>query len=227
MRHVFFVYALLSLGLCPSAIAGESRPRRMAALEAIRVDVHERLYPDRWPQPAKTAPITVPRGAPVTFQFAVRANTKGNARLSLMGDVVGKPHLHWLQAIHVEGNTQGSLKNRPGGKVPKGWMEHLVRAAPFDTLEALVEGNKMPIVAGRTHGVVLEITVPLDTEPGTYKGSLRVALGNDGIESPFSFRVHRTALPDPLPIHSVHWLWPEPPQWTGPTSSLHRFQHTH
>jgi hypothetical protein len=215
MRHVFFVYALLSLGLCPSAIAGESRPHRTAALEAIRVDVHERLYPDRWPQPAKTATISVPRGAPVTFQFAVRANTKGNARLSLMGDVVGKPHLHWLQAIHVEGNTQGSLKNRPGGKVPKGWMEHLVRAAPFDTLEALVEDNKMPIVAGHTHGVVLEITVPLNTEPGTYKGSLRVALGNDGIESPFSFRVHRTALPDPLPIHSVHWLWPEPHNLTN------------
>ncbi|MDA3927200.1 MAG: DUF4091 domain-containing protein [Kiritimatiellae bacterium] len=184
-------------------------------LEVVRVDIHERLYPDRWPQPAEPGVISVPRGSPVTFQFAVRTKSEGMARLDFTCNVAGRSRLHWLQAVHVEGNTQGSLKNRPGGSVPEGWMDQLVRVAPFDTLEVLVEGDKMPIGAGRTHGVVFEFMVPQDAEPGTYEGALRVALGEDKAVAPFAFRVHRTALPKPLPIHSIHWLWPEPHNLTN------------
>lgn len=186
-----------------------------SALEAIRVDIHHRLYPDRWPEPTKPEAISIPRNAPATFQFAVRAKTKGTAKLSVKCDVPGEARIHWLKSVHVEGNTQGSLINRPGGKVPDGWMNHLVRKAPFDTLEALVEADTMPVVAGRTHGVVVEFTPAANTKPGTYKGSLMITLGDDKAVVPFAFRVHRTALPDPLPIHSVHWLWPEPVNLTN------------
>lgn len=184
-------------------------------LQAVRVDVHERLYPDRWPEHTEVETVSVPRGAPATFQFAVRAKSKGTARLSITCDAPGKVRLHWLQSVHVEGNTQGSLKNYPGGEVPEGWMEHLVRKAPFDTLEVLVEDNTMPIVPDNTHGVVLEFMVPRDAKPATYDGTLLIFLDNEEAAAPFSFRVHRTALPDPLPLHSVHWLWPEPHNLTN------------
>lgn len=217
MPKQLFLATLLSSGLALTASAVDVKSSRRPsdvvereALGVVRVDVHERLYPDRWPRPAEPGPISVPRGVPVTLQFAVRAKAKGAAQLSLTGNVSGKPRLHWLQSVHVEGNTQGSLKNRPGGAVPKGWMDHLVRAAPFDTLEVLVESNRMPMDPGRTHGVVLEITVPRDAKPGTHEGALRVTLGNDEAVAPFTYRVHGTALPDPLPIHSVHWLWAQP-----------------
>lgn len=181
-----------------------------APINVVRVDIHERLYPDRWPKPIEVEAVSVPRGAPATFQFAVRAESEGAARLCITGDVPGKARFHWLESVHVEGNTQGSLKNRPGGEVPEGWMDHLVRAAPFDTLEVLVESDAMPIVAGQTHGVVLEFTVPRDAEPAAYEGALRIALGKEVKEAPFIFRVHPTALPDPLRLRSIHWLWPEP-----------------
>jgi len=184
-------------------------------VEVVQVDIHERLYPDRVPQPTEAEFISVPRGVPVTLQFAVRAKSEGTAHLTLSGALTGKARIHWLQDVHVEGNTQGSLKNRPGGKVPEGWMDHLVRAAPFDTLEVLVEGDRMPIIAGRTHGVVVELAVPRDAVPGMYKGRLQVALGNDEAVVPFSYRVHETVLPDPLPLHSIHWLWPEPVNLTN------------
>jgi len=166
------VVLFASCSFCPPTFCAET-------LEVVRVDVHERLYPDRWPRPAEPGAVSVPRGTPATFQFAVRTQAKGIARLDFTCDIAGRSRLHWLQAVHVEGNSQGSLKNRPGGEVPKGWMNHLVRAAPFDTLEVLVEGNRMPIVAGRTNGAVLEFTVPRDTKPGTYEGELRGARGGD------------------------------------------------
>ena len=192
-------------------VAGALFMTRVTAVEVVQVDIHERLYPDRWPTAAEPVAISIPRGAPVTFQFAVRANKEGLARLAVDCKVPGKTRIHWLKSVHVEGNTQGSLINRPGGKVPEGWLEHhLVRAAPFDTLEAVIEGDRMPIVAGQTHGVVVELSVPRDTEPGTYKGALCVTLGDDVAVAPFAVRVHRTLLPDPLPLHSIHWLWAEP-----------------
>ena len=185
------------------------------ALDAVPVDIHDRLYPDRWPQSVQTGTLSIPRGAPVTFQFAVRAKATGDARLSVTCDAAGKARVHWLQSVHVEGNTQGSLINRPGGNVPEGWLDVLVRKAPFDTLEVLVEDDKMPVVAGRTHGVVIEFTPTPNTKPGRYEGELRVALGDDQAVVPFAFRVHHTALPDPLPLQSVHWLWPEPVNLTN------------
>lgn len=70
-------------------------------LEVVPVDIHERLYPDRWPKPAEPVAISVPRGAPVTFQFAVRAEAAGEAKLSVSGDIAGKARLpaaqHWPQ----------------------------------------------------------------------------------------------------------------------------------
>jgi hypothetical protein len=57
---------------------------------------------------------------------------------------------------------------------------------------------------------VVEFTPAANTEPGTNKGELTVSAGGEEASVPFAFRVHKTALPDPLPIHSVHWLWPEP-----------------
>jgi len=204
MKRVYSVFINLNAALLIAASAAA------APIDVVRVDIHERLYPDRWPKPAEAEAVSVPRGSPVMFQFAVRAASEGIARLNITCGAPGEARLHCLESVHVEGNTQGSLKNRPGGEVPEGWMDHLVRAAPFDTLEVLVEHNTMPMVADRTHGVVLEFTVPRDTEPATYEGALRIELGNDETVAPFTFRVHRTALPDPLPLHSIHWLWPEP-----------------
>ncbi len=61
----------------------------------------------------------------------------------------GRVTTYRLLPVHVEGNTQGSLRNRPGGEVPEGWMKHLVRPAPFDVMEVLVEADQIELAAGR------------------------------------------------------------------------------
>ena len=189
-----------------------------AALRVIGVDVHERLFPDQAPQPAVARTLSVPRGAPVVFQFAVTSDTAGQATVSV-GEIsrdqagtrfTGEVTLHTLRSVHVEGNTQGSKINRPAGPVPDGWMQHLVRAAPFDTLEVLNDSAGLALQPGQTNGLLLEILVPARTAPGEYRGIVTVKRGDDSAEGEFRFRVHSTVLPPTQSLHSIHWLWPEP-----------------
>jgi hypothetical protein len=118
--------------------------------------------------------------------------------------------VHPLLAVHVEGNTQGSLTNRPGGKVPEGWMKHLVRAAPFNTFEVLSESTDFTLQPQKTHGLLLQIMVRTNATPGEYRGSVKVKHGKESARTEFRFRVHETFLPPANSLHSVHWLWPEP-----------------
>jgi hypothetical protein len=193
-----------------------------AAVEVFPVDLHERLYLDRRPAAADLPLVATPRGSTVTFQFAVVSDTQVTAQVAVSPvrraggtELAAQVRLHRLLPVHVEGNTQGSLKNRPGGEVPEGWMKYLVRAAPFDTLEVLDESTELPLSAAQTAGVLLEVEIPLDAVRGEYRGTLLVEAAGQRVEAPFAFRVHRTALPSPLPLHSVHWLWPEPHNLTN------------
>jgi len=190
----------------------------LAALQIAPVDIHERLYPDRPPPPSPPEAIHVPRGARAVLQFAVSSDEVGPVTVSLSAisldpsgkKLPGEVKVYTLHPVHVEGNTQGNMINRPGGAVPEGWMQHLVRAAPFDTLEVLVESPAFASEAGRTHGLLLELAVPTDAEPGDYSGRVTVNAGRQSASARFHFRVHATVLPEAQSLHSVHWLWPEP-----------------
>ena len=204
--------ALVTLVLVVGVEAGT------AALRIIAVDLHDRLFPDRPPSPAASTRISVPRGAPAVFQFALTSDKAGAAtvavstiaRESLGGNFPGEARVHFLLPVHVEGNTQGSKINRPGGPVPEGWMQQLVRAAPFDTLEVLADSEPLNLAAGKTHGLLVEVAVPATAAPGNYSGSITVSSGGESASAPLHFSVHETVLPEAQSLHSVHWLWPEP-----------------
>lgn len=189
-----------------------------AAIQITPVDIHERLFPDQTPVPSLPPVIHVPRGAPAMFQFAIHADEAGLASLSVSKisrgsftrKFAGEIKVHGLILVHVEGNTQGSLTNRPGGKVPDGWMKHLVRAAPFDTLEVLKESREFRLEPKKTQGALLEISIPANTPPGEYQGHFIIQRTNDSARAEFRFQVHETTLPSTHSLHSVHWLWPEP-----------------
>lgn len=115
-----------------------------------------------------------------------------------------------LLPVHVEGNTQGSLKNKPGGTVPESWRPYLVRAAPFDTLEVLSEGETLPLTAGRLSGVIVEADISAEARPGVYEGRLVLTTDAQSASVAFRVQVHKTVLASHFPLHCVHWLWPEP-----------------
>ena len=214
---------LASVCLTTSAQQAPSQPT------LVRVDSLERVYPDR-PASAidEDTPVSTPRGAAVAFQFAATSSRDVLCRTSL-GPIqrqdgtplAAKTTTYRLLPVHVEGNTQGSKKNYPGGKVPDGWMKSLVRAAPFDTLEVLVEADEIQLTVGRTHAMLLDVEVAPDASPGLYTGSFELHSKAGDVAVPFSLEVHKTILPPAHKLHCVHWFWPmpenltsdEPPAW--------------
>ena len=194
-----------------------------APVSLVRVDVLDRVYPDRAAVAAVDAgPVGVPRGGSIAFQFAVNGERGVRCKMKVApvkrddGRVLdGRVRAHHLLPVHVEGNTQGSMVNRPGGKVPDGWMKSLIRAAPFDLMEVLVETDKFELAAGRTQAILVDVEVARDALPGLYTGRVELRVDEDLVAAPFQLRVHRTLLPSTQKLHSVHWFWPMPENLTG------------
>lgn len=198
-------------------------PQTKSQPTLVRVDALDRVYPDRPPSAiADDTPISTPRGAALAFQFAATSPRNLTCRITA-GPIQkqdGTPLTARLRTcrllpVHVEGNTQGSKKNRPGGKVPEGWMKSLVRPAPFDVAEVLVETGEIQLVAGRQHAMLLDVEVASDASPGLYHGSFELHFDEGRVSVPFSIQVHRTVLPPSYRLHCVHWFWPMPENLTS------------
>ncbi len=200
-----------------------------SAVTVVRVDGLDRVYPDRIPPaPADEAPISIARGGSVAVQFAVTSRRDVSCNMGVAAVrrndnllLDARVRIYRLVPVHVEGNTQGSMKNRPGGQVPDGWMKHLVRAAPYDVAEVLVEADEVELIAARTEAVLVDVQVASDASPGRYTGRLEFRFEGEVVSAPFSVFVHKTVLPSTHRLHSVHWFWPmpenltdhDPPDW--------------
>ncbi len=207
-RHALFLVAALPL----QAAAGP------AALRVARVDALDRVFPDRPPPAAsETKPIHIPRGGVAAFQFAVTSGRAGACRVRV-GRITGpdgaafpgEERVFVLLPVHVEANTAGSMKTRPGVKPPAGWMRYFVRAAPYDVAEVLAESDTLRLQPGRTAAALVEVAAPLTARPGRYAGALVAEAGGERAEARFAFVVHRTAAPPRPALHVTHWLWPQP-----------------
>jgi hypothetical protein len=178
------------------------------------LDEHYRIYPDRFPDSITlNQPINVPRNYTVCFQLALRSTVNEDCRVSLaeIKDDKGRSRgfnliVHQLLPVHVEGNTQGSLINHPGGEPPSSWKPFLIRMAPFDVLEAITDANAnhLKLTGGQTSGALLQMHIAPDCPPGLYKGIIKIEPYHR--EMPFLLRVHKTVLPSTFYLQSVHWL---------------------
>lgn len=184
------------------------------------VNLSESVFTDRFPSKAiLPQPVATPRNAKFGIIAALMSDepetitlNAGEFRSVNNRIFPGKITLKNLIPVHVEGNTQGPLKNYPGGKVRDSWKPLFTRMAPFDVLEAVddVPHDSVTLAADKVAGVMVEFSVPANTVPGVYKGRITVS-GKSGKQAlPFSFRVYPTALPGNYGLNSMHWLWPEP-----------------
>jgi hypothetical protein len=204
--------------------AVETGEKTMPSVRVTRCDPLLRLFPDRPPPPAYDRPAHVPRSGSAPILFAVTAAQDGARRLTIKhirrddGTALkGQARIYELLPVQVEGNTQGSMCSKPGGALPEGWLEHLVREAPFQTAEVLVEADSVVLSAGSTHGVLVDVAVDRDALPGTYRGQLELTSGDTTVTAAFVLQVYATVLPEHHALHSVHWLWPDPVNLTSGT----------
>ena len=198
-------------------------------LDIVPVDTLDRVFPDRKPEPPVfRGPVSVPRGGKVGFQFAVRSSAAGSCRMKVASipgaggaALEGAATLYRLDTVHVEGNTNGAMINRPGGTRPEEWTEFLTRDAPYDVAEVLVVSDTLPLEENVTRAALVDIAVPARTEPGRYGGTLHLEVDGESASASFSFVVHRTQVPAEPALSSTNWLEhsPEnlssgkPPEW--------------
>ena len=202
-------------------MAAGQQPPPQATL--ARVDVLDRVYPDRPPPAAADdVPISIARGGSAALQFAAISPRDVACRMRLGAitrndglRLAGRVTTYRLLPVHVEGNTQGSLRNRPGGEVPEGWMKYLVRPAPFDVMEVLVEADEIELAAGRTQAMLVDVEISPEASPGRYSARFKLSSEEDTVSAPFSLQVHKTLLPPTRRLHCVHWFWPMPENLTN------------
>ncbi|HUT91621.1 MAG TPA: DUF4091 domain-containing protein [Thermoguttaceae bacterium] len=214
LRSLTIPFVAISL-----AAAGQ---QAAAQVTLARVDALDRVYPDRAPPDfTDIGPVSVAREGSIAFQFAAVSQQDVSCRMNVgviaRDDGVplaGRVATYRLLPVHVEGNTQGSLKNRPGGEVPEGWMKSLIRPAPFDVMEVLVEADRVELAAGRSQAMLVDVEVAPEASPGRYTGRFELRLAQETVSVPFSLLVHQTILPPTHKLHSVHWFWPMPENLT-------------
>ena len=158
------------------------------------------------------------------FQFAVGASTTGKCGIRLGPPETdrhealrGKTTIYELLPVHVEANNNGGMRSGVGRRPPGPWRHHLLREAPFDVAEALVETDSLALQPGRTAAVLVEVSVDADATPGLYRSVVRFEQGERSVEAPFSFEVRKTVLPTDGGLHSTYWLSPIPANLTTGT----------
>ncbi len=200
-----------------------SAPAAMGALELVRIDSLDRVFPDRFPEPAAyDHPLSVPRGGSVAFQFAVRSDQTADCRPSVSpiqradGTALdASVNTYELIPVHVEANNNGGSRTSVTSVPPPEWQAAFIRKAPFDLAEVLVEAERLTLNEGTTHALLVDVHVADDAEPGRYRGELELRASRDVLRSPFELRVHSTLAP-PAPLLDVtFWFWPEPENLTN------------
>jgi len=183
-----------------------------------RVDVLDRVFPDQVPRAAAhTAPISVPRGGKVAFQFAIRSPkaTRVAWDISISARSQDAPRAcqtrsYALIPVHVEANSAGGNDSRVGKEPPETWWPYLIRRAPFDVAEVLCEATKADVEPGRTAAVVVDVHVPEHAVPGVHSGTVRFRANGSRTDVPFAFCVRRTRVPQTPRLRVVHMLSVEP-----------------
>lgn len=209
----------------PEFNTGESK---QLEIKAKFSDLGSPVYVDIFPENVPFAqPIYTPRGNTVFFRLDIQGlvsdkivfSPGGFVRYGDNGNISLNVTVNKLIPVHIEGNTQGSKCNYPGGAVPENWLPYLVRKAPFNLFEAVDETvcTEVNLDAGEHAGFIVSVKIPSDADPGLYQSELRLEEVDSKHVSllPFMIQIGSTILPDQFEISSTHWLWPEPENLTS------------
>lgn len=218
----YFLCSLLVF-LSASSLQGANE---IYELKVYRIDTLDRVFPDAEPKPLEyIEPLAVPRGGKVAFQFAIKAEQAGKFKINVHAirgpngaTLKGRTKLYKILPVHVEANSQGCSSTYPlPAQPPDEWKPYLVREAPFDICEVLVEAKQIKVTHGRWQAILVDVEIDFKTAPGKYTGLLHIKNKQKVLgEVPFTFKVHSTVVSN-FRLDSTHWFWPEPKNLTtGP-----------
>lgn len=184
--------------------------------------LYERIYQDtEVVEDVNSMPkYEVPRNYTLSFPVIMRSELETSLKVDVFLQKnddefsVNTITTHSMLPVRVEGNTQGSMINVPGGDFPKSWMPYLVRRAPFDVLEALIPfdlNDSISLKPMITKALMVSVDIKPNMEVGLYKGSIRIT-NREGCyrNYPFRVQIHPTIINRADFLDCVHWLSPSP-----------------
>jgi hypothetical protein len=224
---------LLNLSRLERAQAEDDRLKKAALADEYYCDdvnLHqvgslERIISTIPPEPLEMSrPFGIYPGGKLYLQFAASGKKAGTSYEISPGMIEGENgqffdgyvNTYRLEHVPVEANNNGGINTSLTTRPPQRWMEYLIAEAPFKAAEVLVKTESITLKENSSQpdyysGILLEVCLSRDVEPGIYRGELMLKdNGKQTAAAPFSFRVYDVYLEDEFPLHSYHWLMPEP-----------------
>ena len=174
----------LVVGHCLIGPAARTETEEVVALKAFQVNLTDRVFPDRAPEAVEHAePLSVARGGKLCLQFVLEGANRNLGTVKMAVEVsaprgagfAGAVRTYSLAAVPVEANSNGCSKTRVGSRPPAGHLRYLVREAPFEVYEVMVEGDEIEWQGERRHhAAVVEIAVAEDAGVGEHRGVVRL-----------------------------------------------------
>jgi hypothetical protein len=180
----------------------------MSGIICQPIDPLEKVFEDVSPQLARVAPVTIAgaRNEWVSGQLMLRsaeANLMA-ARLhatplqpatAAQGPTLPPPELRFVGYVPVRNNTRGTPQ------------EHLVRQAPANYPDPLLDDQWLHLRKQRTQPVWITMHIPADTPPGHYRGSVSVTTrSNHTAAVDVDLEVHPARLPETRRLHVTNWF---------------------
>jgi hypothetical protein len=125
----------------------------------------------------------------VTLEAEPLVHQNGRARIA-------PEHIVWnfIGSLHVEKN---STETPP---------EELLRKAPDDFPDPLLEERVLDLPPKRNQPVMLRVFTPKGTPPGIYQGAVHILSAQGSLRVPLQVEVLGYTLPDQLPIYVTNWF---------------------
>lgn len=189
-------------------------------LNAHQVDILDRIYPDIPPQPMKfDKPRMVPRGGDIAFQFAVMHRSKKaiQAKMNVPKIKGLKARVKTYELLHVpvESNNNGGIRTTISSRPPEIWMENIIRKAPFELAEVMVETDKFGLRQNNMHdvmykGLLVDIEIDKNAKLGIYNAVLNIETDNEKTAIPFQFEVSKIVIDDFPKLNNIYWFKANP-----------------
>ncbi len=107
-------------------------------------------------------------------------------------------HLNWVGYVQVDENSRATPK------------EHVVRAAPAEFPDELLETPTVTLEAGRAQPLFVRVDVPRDAEPGLYTGTIRITGPDASYAIPIRLEVVPFTFPDRTRLLVTNWFGTAP-----------------
>ena len=196
----------------------EQTTRGADGIELRPVDVHEKIFPDSKPGPAGDLLLQAAGNEYESGQFGVCSTTDiANVALSV------------TPLVHEDGKSTiaaDQIRLRPIRLIPIATNtpeagKIVVRKAPCDIPDALMEDKTINLKKGQTKGIWVTVFVPDGTKPGRYAATISLTAGSVSARIPLEMNVFTFTLPSERHLWVTNWYshsniatWHKIPLWS-------------